>query len=353
MGNFSKKLPGLYKSLWAHFSEVKNKQDSAALRQALSPKMQVTALIPLEENEEAECFSNKTSPNPSLPRRGIDRHLKKRDEFYTALTDFTNCMKVALQSASYFNDKSFENKRQHYKDTLKMFVNLRKQVREDADETVNYDEYEEDIRQLLDKHIGGVKIKEAEGAYLVGNLGKDVKPNELSEDEARNQTDKITGRITKMIKQDLADDPYAQEYFSNLLKKAIADTKAMFDAPVKQYILFANFEQEVKSRSVAGMPDEFSDNKHAQAYFGLFKHLFDSELLSAAELDDDKLTEYAFEIDKIVKTAVAEFSINPAEIENTISMKLLPMLFGDLGIENAQRFIQEILQITRLGIARA
>ncbi|TXL17296.1 hypothetical protein BMR03_16070, partial [Methylococcaceae bacterium HT2] len=182
-----KKLPGLYNSLWAHFSEVKNKQDSAALRQALSPKMQVTALIPLEENEEAECFSNKTSPNPSLPRRGIDRHLKKRDEFYTALTDFTNCMKVALQSASYFNDKSFENKRQHYKDTLKMFVNLRKQVREDADETVNYDEYEEDIRQLLDKHIGGVKIKEAEGAYLVGNLGKDVKPNELSE-QARHAT---------------------------------------------------------------------------------------------------------------------------------------------------------------------
>ncbi|MCK5665546.1 MAG: type I restriction endonuclease subunit R, partial [Thiotrichaceae bacterium] len=182
-----KKLPGLYNSLWANFSEVKNKQDSAALRQALSPKMQ------------------------EVENQWIDKHLKKRDEFYTALTAFTNCMKVALQSASYFSDKSFENKRQHYKDTLKMFVNLRKQVREDADETINYDEYEEDIRQLLDKHIGGVAIKEAEGAYLVGNLGKNVKPTDISDDEARNQTDKITGRITKMIKQDLADDPYAQE----------------------------------------------------------------------------------------------------------------------------------------------
>jgi type I restriction enzyme R subunit len=70
-------------------------------------------------------------------------------------------------------------------------------------------------------------------------------------------------------------------------------------------------------------------------------------------LDDDKLTQYAFDIDDIVKTAVAEYSINPAEIENTISKKLLPMLFGDLGIENAQRFIQEVLQIARLGIARA
>lgn len=328
-----KKLPGLYNALWSIFEGVKNKQDPAALRQALTPKV----------NE--------------VQGQLIDTNLKNRDEFYSALTAFSNCMKVALQSATYFDDKSLEDKRLHYKQTLKMFIDLRKQVREDANETIDYDEYAEDVRQLLDKHIAGIEVKEPKGAYLVGNLGKDVKPQDLTDDEARNQTDKITGRITKMIEQDLADDPYAQEYFSNLLKKAIAETKAMFDAPVKQYILFADFEQEVKARNVAGMPSAFSDaegnqNKHAQAYYGLFKHLFDTELLSNAELDEVKLVKYAFEIDSVVKKAVAEYSINPAEIENAISMKLLPMLFADLGIENAERFIQEVLQITRLGISR-
>ena len=324
-----KKLPGLYGALWAIFSNVKNKQDSAALRQALTPKIS------------------------EIHGQLVDSNLKKRDDFYSALTDFSNCMKVALQSATYFDDKSFEDKRLHYKKTLKMFIDLRKQVREDANETVDYDEYAEDVRQLLDKHIAGISVKEPEGAYLVGNLGKDVKPQDLTDDEARNQTDKITGRITKMIEQDLADDPYAQEYFSKLLKQAIAETKAMFDAPVKQYILFADFEQEVKARKVDGMPDAFSDNKHAQAYFGLFKHLFDTELLEGASLKDEKLTEHAFEIDNIVNTAVAEYSINPAEIENAISMKLLPMLFAELGIESAERYIQEVLQITRLGLSRS
>ena len=71
-------------------------------------------------------------------------------------------------------------------------------------------------------------------------------------------------------------------------------------------------------------------------------------MVYCAEWPDNEL-----EIDDIVKTAVAEYSINPSEIENAISMKLLPLLFGDLGIENAERFIQEVLQITRLGIARA
>ena len=234
---------------------------------------------------------------------------------------------------------------------------MRKQVREDANETVNYDEYAEDIRSLLDKHIAGIEVKEPDGAYLVGNLGKNVKPQDLSDDEARNQTDKITGRITKMIEEDLADDPYAQEYFSNLLKKAIEKTKEMFDAPVKQYILFADFEQEVKDRKVADIPNDFTDdsgklNKHAQAYFGLFKHVFGADYLIEQSLDNEKLIELAFNIDEVVNNAVAEYSINPAEIENAISMKLLPMLFGDIGIDNAEKLIEAVLKITRLGLSR-
>lgn len=328
-----KQLPRLHSELWAIFSSVKNKQDGQALRQVLAPKMQ------------------------EIDGRVVDTKLKERDDFYAALTEFSNAMKIALQSASFFEDKSFDSKRDRYKADLKAFINLRKQVREDADETIDYDEYEADIRSLLDKHIAGLEVREAKGAYLVGNLGKNIKPEELSDDEARNQTDKITGRVTKMIEQDLADDPYAQEYFSKLLKQAIADAKAMFDAPVKQYMMFADFEQAVKDRDVADIPNEFIDesgklNKHAQAYLGLFKHLFDADFLADKELDNDKLVAYAFEIDKIVKTAVAEYSINPAEIENAISVKLLPMLFMDLGIDKAQQLIEEVLKITRLGLSR-
>ena len=312
---------------------MKNKQDGQALRQVLAPKMQ------------------------EIDGRVVDTKLKERDDFYAALTAFSNAMKIALQSASFFADKSFDSKRDRYKQDLKAFINLRKQVREDADETIDYDEYEADIRSLLDKHIAGLEVREAKGAYLVGNLGKNIKPEALSDNEARNQTDKITGRVTKMIEQDLADDPYAQEYFSKLLKQAIADAKAMFDAPVKQYMMFADFEQAVKDRAVADVPNAFIDdngklNKHAQAYFGLFKHLFDADFLVDKELDNDKLVTYAFEIDKIVKTAVAEYSINPAEIENAISVKLLPMLFMDLGIDKAQQLIEEVLKITRLGLSR-
>ena len=125
----------------------------------------------------------------------------------------------------------------------------------------------------------------------------------------------------------------------------------------EEFILFADFEQEVKERKVADVPNGFVDdsgklNKHAQAYFGLFKHLFDAEFLNDKALDNDKLVALAFSIDDVVNTAVAEYSINPAEIENAIHMKLLPLLFADLGLDNAQKLIEEVLKITRLGLAR-
>ena len=329
-----KQLPRLHSALWAIFASVDNQQDGQALRQVLTPKMQ------------------------EIDGRVIDTNLKVRDDFYAALTDFATTMKVALQSAAFFADKSFDNKRDRYKTDLKAFINLRKQVREDADETIDYDVYETDIRSLLDKHIAGLEVRESKGAYLVDNLGKNAKPEKMSDNEARNQTDKITGRVTKMIEQDLADDPYAQEYFSKLLKQAIADAKAMFDAPVKQYMLFADFEQTVKDRIVEDVPNAFVDdkgvfNKHAQAYFGLFKHLFDADVLADNALDEAALIDYAFQIDRIVTKSVAEYSINPAEIENDINRQLLPLLFADLGVARAQQLIEAVLKITRLGLSRA
>ena len=322
-----KKLPGLYDALWSFFSEVKNTKDTEAMSQALTPKFE------------------------TIDGQVTDIRLKQREDFYSALTLFTNCLKVALQSASYFEDKSFDDKRDLYKQTLKAMSEIRAKVKELSEETVDYDQYADDVKMLLDKHIGGVEIRESEGAYLVGNLGKDAKPEGMSDDEARNQTDKITGRITKMIEVDLADDPYAQEYFSKLLKQAIEDTKAMFDAPVKQYMLFTDFEVQVKERNVAGVPDEFGDNKHAKAYYGLFKFHFDAEFLAEKDISDEKMIAIAFKVDSVVNTAVQEFSINPSEIETSIRRNLMVELFHMLGMDGTNKLLEAIIQKVRLGLS--
>ncbi len=192
MSSEYKRLPRLYKALWAIFADVKNKNDPEQLRQVLVPRI---------EEREGEL---------------VDIHLKVRDDFYEALTEFASCLKVALQSATFFEDKSFSDADrsalQRNSQTIYKFAS-------DCEtrcwrDSIDYDQYAEQVKKLIDKHVVGIEVKDPDGVYEVGKMGKIAQPEDWSEEKTRNETDIIKTRVTKMIEQQLRDDPYAQEAFS-------------------------------------------------------------------------------------------------------------------------------------------
>ncbi|MDY0207526.1 MAG: type I restriction endonuclease subunit R [Pseudomonas sp.] len=328
-----KHLPQLYKSVWAIFSGVKNKHDIEQLRQVLVPRI---------EDRNGEF---------------VDINIKVRDDFYEALTAFASCLKIALQSATFFEDTSFsDDDRDHYKETLKQFSSLRQLVQQDAGERIDYDEYADQVKKLLDKHVVGVEVRDPDGVYEVGKLGQQQKPEEWSEDKTRNETDIIKTRITRMIEQELRDDPYAQEAFSKLLRQAIAAAEQLFEHPLKQYMLFYDFEQQVQERRLSDIPDAFSDNRHAQAYFGVFKKTLPEVFAVNDTQVQDKWIQLAFAVDSAVTVAVEENSINPQNIEDDIRKKLLPRMYQECksiggGMNQAKQIVEMIVQITRVGIS--
>ena len=337
MSSEYKRLPQLYKNLWAIFAGVKNKGDIEQLRQVLIPKI---------ENIGGEL---------------VDVHLKVREDFYEALSEFSSCLKVALQSATFFEDTSFTDAdRNHYKEAVKQLSSLRQLAKQDAGESINYDEYAQQVKKLLDKHVVGVGVQEPAGVYEVGKMGKKPKPNdgaeELSSTKLRNETDLIKTRLTRMIEQELRDDPYAQEAFSKLLRQAIEEAEKLFDHPLKQYLLFREFEEQVQERRLNDIPDLFKGNRHAQAYFGVFKKIL-PELFAQADVAlNQKWADIAFEIDATVDTAVAENSINPQNIEAEIRKKLLPRIFKECkeiggGMDQAKAIVELVVQITRVGMS--
>ncbi|TDQ35356.1 type I restriction endonuclease subunit R [Thiopseudomonas denitrificans] len=328
-----KRLPHLYKQLWAIFDGVKNRNDIEQLRQALVPRM---------EDRSGEL---------------VDVHLKIREDFYEALTAFSSCLKVALQSATFFEDTAFsEQDRRHYKETVKQLSSLRQLVQRDAGEKIDYDEYASQVKKLLDKHVVGVDVKDSSGVYEVGKMGQQQKPEDWSEDKTRNETDIIKTRIARTIEQELRDDPYAQEAFSKLLRQAIAEAEKLFEHPLKQYMLFHEFEQQVQQRRLDDIPDAFDGNHHAQAYFGVFKKQLPEVFAVTDEQVVNKWVKLAFAIDQIVDQAVAENSINPQNIEADIRKQLLPMLFRECkaigaGMEQAKKIVETVVQITRVGLS--
>ncbi|WP_407161469.1 type I restriction endonuclease subunit R [Aeromonas caviae] len=318
MGTEYKRLPQLYQALWGIFAGVKNKQDIEQLRQVLVPKME------------------------ELDGELVDVNLKVREDFYEALTAFASCLKVALQSASFFEDSAFsEEDRRHYKETVKQLSSLRQLVQQDAGEKVDYDEYAEQVKKLLDKHVVGVEVKEPGGVYEVGKMGQQ-QPEEWNENKTRNETDIIKTRVTRMIEQELRDDPYAQEAFSKLLRQAIEEAEKLFEHPLKQYMLFREFEEQVQERRLSDMPDAFAGHRHAQAYFGVFKKVLPEVFAITDSQVQEKWIKLAFEIDTVVDASVAEHSINPQNIEAGIRKQLLPRMFQECknigsGMEQAKR----------------
>ena len=74
-----------------------------------------------------------------------------------------------------------------------------------------------------------------------------------------------------------------------------------------------------------------------------------------SKIDSDAVRSFialSFEIDDIVKKAVATHSLSPQNIESEIRKSLLPKLFEIVGLESAKEAIDRVVQITRVGLSR-
>lgn len=169
-----KKLPALHDKLWSFFSYIQNKLDQEQYRQIFMPKY--------EEDEDGV---------------EVDVRQALREDFYEALTEFGMCLKTALSTQSFFQDKAFtEADINRYKADLKWFSDLRKVIRMDAQETVDYSAYEGQIRDLIDRYVTGVDVKQSDEPVVIESIGE-TNPDYWSEDKARNETDKIRTRTKK------------------------------------------------------------------------------------------------------------------------------------------------------------
>lgn len=322
-----KRLPGLHDALWAIFAGVQNKQDIEQFRRVLVPM---------------------TADDGS--GHSIDSNQKVREDFYDALTEFGMCLKLALSSRTFFEDGAFDEKAiQEYKRDLRFFTELRVQAKRDAQETVDFSEYEEQIRRMVDKQVIGQEVVDPEGFIRVDTLGQADDPEDWSDEKTRTEADVIKTRIRKTIEQELIDDPYAQRVFSELLKEAILAAEAMFDHPGKQYVMFKDLEEQVAARNTPGVPDRFADHPRAQSYYGALL-----EQLNGAEQEEEVLVAEAMHIDSTVDDAVQTHSINPGSIEAEVRKALLPRYFKFLGgLEAANTLIDQIVGIVRAGANRS
>jgi type I restriction enzyme R subunit len=258
-----KKLPLYHAALWDVFKEVPNKQDTEALERFLEPE-------------------------------------DRRQQFYEALTAFARCLKVAL-STVYFYQETPESQINRYKADFRFFHNLRISVRQRYAETIDYKDYEQKVRNLMNQHITSTEVRPI--TELVNIFDREAFASEVEKIEGTAaKADTIAYRVKKTLTTRLAENPQTYQRFSQLITETIAAYRAGRLSEAEYLKQMQDILGQVQQGIARDIPARLHRYQHAQAYFGVLRSILE---ISPGDLtnviSEDVLADMAIVIEKLIE----------------------------------------------------
>lgn len=258
-----KKLPQYHAALWDVFKEVGNKQDTEALERLLEPE---------------------------------DRRL----QFYEALTAFARCLKVAL-STVYFYQQTPESQVNHYKADFRFFHNLRISVRQRYAETIDYKDYEQKVRNLMNQHITSSEVKPL--TELVNIFDREAFAAELEKVEgAAAKADTIANRVKKTITERMEQDPAAYKRFSELISETIEAYRTGRLNELEYFKQAHEILEQVQQGTDTSIPTRLYHYQHARAFYGVLQGVLGASVGGLEDLaPEELLADMAIEIERLIE----------------------------------------------------
>lgn len=302
------KLRERHTNVWAIFSGVTNRQDLEAMQQWLRPD-------------------------------------DVRQDFYDALNIFAKTLQLALSSAR-FHETTPKGTVRTYVDDMKYFRNLRAAVKQRYNEAIDYKEYEDQIRNMVDKHIGADEVKQIVSPvniFEVENLEKELRDIPGSAAKA----DFIASRVKRTCIEKMEEDPVLYQKLSEVIDEAIqaylekrlseeAYLQKMFDA-----------WNEAREQGASHVPAELRSDPEAKAYFRLLQEGF--QKIGGDGRDDIAriAAETALKARRIIDEKRIRDWTDNRDVQNAMMNGLDDLLFsvkGRYGVELTAEDIDEILE---------
>ncbi len=269
-----------------------------------------------------------------------------RQDFYETLNQFAKTLQIAVGSAK-FHEETDRKLVGRYLEDLKYFRNLRAAVKQRYNEAVDYKEYEDQIRCMVDKYIGADEVKQIikpVNIFQVNNLAAELDGIEGSAAKA----DFIASRVKRTCTEKMEEDPVLYQKLSQVIDEAI---KAYLDKRTseEEYLqTMLDTWKEAQEQGTSKVPSELRAHPDAKAYFRLF--LVGFEKTAGADQRGDLAAvaaETALKAMKVIEEKKIRDWTNNRDVENAMINDLDDMLFGvkgryDLALSHAD--IDEILE---------
>jgi len=311
------RLPDIHVDLWALFSSLKNTDDPEQFQLALA--------------DEAE-----------------------RDVFYARLSDYSRTLGIALSSVT-FHEKTSAAKIKKYKQDLKFFQILRRDVQRRYQETVAFGEYEDRIKKLIDRHVGAGEVEIViPQLQLFDDSQREAELARLGSDAGR--ADAMASAMNRTIEERFGDDPAFYRQFSDMLREVISEWRAqrLSDAAYLERVrgLLAMLE----SGTTGDVPEPLKNREVAQAYHGIV-----DQILTAGGIDDadDFAIKVGLAVDDVVGEEPPVDWVKNDDFKNRIRQEIDDVLFDlkeefevPLTLDQMDEICEECLRIAERRRAR-
>jgi type I restriction enzyme, R subunit len=263
------KLPTLHAAVWDVFKGVTNRQDTESLQQWLEPQ-------------------------------------DRRDEFYEALRDFAKNLRLALSNAPFQADTP-ESTKDRYLQDLKSWLNLRNMVKIRYGETVDYSDFENQIRRMVEKEIGASEFITIIEPVDIFDLDRSNAEIESIVGTAA-QADAIASRIKKVAIERMEEDPILYLRLSQLIQTAIDAHRAKRLSDIEYLQQMQSYLETVRSGGANNVPAPLQTRPQARAFYNVFQDKLASSLESLETKVSAHDAKSAFADYTITQSAKADFA---------------------------------------------
>ena len=233
-----------------------------------------------------------------------------RNKFYQRFSRFACTLALALSSSPFLEETSSKTI-ERYKKDLKMFQNLRADVCQRFQETIDFSEYEPKIKKLIDMHVGAGEVQQLCTPINLLNAGERQKVLEENGKSTDARADMIASATRHAIDQEMAKDPAFYKKFSKLLKEVIEAYHQGRIEAMEALEKIQDISTKVVTHTEDDIPEALYGRDMARRYYGQVR-----EKVAGYGNDIEKpVVEVAVQIvDRIAPHKIRDWRSNPDAI---------------------------------------
>jgi type I restriction enzyme R subunit len=205
----------------------------------------------------------------------------RRVDFYERFSAFARVLDVALASAG-FHEQTPPKKIAKYREELKFFTELRRQVRLRSAETIPYSEYEPKIRALLDRHVRTSGIEEITGKIDLQDREQVAAALEAV-GSASSKAELIAANVQRVLDERVQhEDPESYRRFSAMLRDTIEKMRQEWLSAADALVQVDQVRAEVLQPTSQDVPAALQGHRFAEVLFRNLRDRLDGAAESAA-----------------------------------------------------------------------